>query len=175
MSGADFFIIIVVAILTWVGATRGVIKEFFELMIVTLDVLLCTHLYGPLSDLLVKAKLPVMTASTISYLFLFLLIAFTLWVVAGKAEASANIPPRNGGNQFGGALMAFVKSCILIWALLFMISTIPMTDNGKAFFAGSFCVRTLESLNPVVDQAFYAAGSERTYRWLHPRIKKFRF
>jgi uncharacterized membrane protein required for colicin V production len=176
MTGADFFIAVILFVLGWAGTTRGVIKEFFEFLIVTINPILCSYLYGPVGNLLTRyAHVPKGIAAIISFLFFFLLFAFILWVLAGNTEASANIPPHNGLNQLGGLVFALAKALVMIWVVLLGFSLIPMTKTGRAFFSKSFSVRMIESLNPTLDEILYATASRQAYQFIHPKIKKFNF
>ncbi|MCL5055617.1 MAG: CvpA family protein [Firmicutes bacterium] len=176
MTGADFFILFILLFFLWVGYQRGIIKEFFEFLILTVNVLICSWFYGPLSDLIAKyLHLPVMTSSVLCCFILFLILAFAVWVLSGKAEAAANIPPSHSGSRLGGAVFGFAKGALIAWYLLLILSLIPYSPNGLKFFSDSEGVKIVQNLNPVMNEFFHAAGSPRAYRFLHPLIKNSNF
>jgi uncharacterized membrane protein required for colicin V production len=176
MTGADFFIIFIVLFFLWSGSHRGIIKEFFEFFILTANILICSWIYGPISDLLVKfAHFPAMTASVLVFIVLFLVAAFVVWVISGKVEVAANIPPSNGPYRFGGAVIGFAKGILITWYLLLVLSFIPYTLNGIRLFSDSEGVQIVQSLNPIMDSILQAGGSARAYRFFHPLIKDSNF
>ena len=176
MTGADFFVFFIVLFFLWVGYQRGIIKEFFEFLILTVNVLICSWFYGPLSNLITQyLHIPVMTASVLCCLILFTAAAFIVWVLSGKAEAAANIPPSNSGSRLGGAVFGFAKGILIAWYLLLILSLIPYSSNGLKFFSDSEGVKIVQKLNPVMNELFHAAGSPRAYRFLHPMIENSNF
>ena len=155
------------------GSLRGIIKEFFELLIVSAGVLITTFIYPPISDLFVTyLHSPVLVASTVSFFAIFAVIAVTLWIYAGKAEIAANVPHTNIFNRIGGTFLALCKGAILLWALLFLFGVVDTDKDSRAFFRGSMSVVKIQELSPLIDNMFDTLGSRRAFRSILPLIKK---
>lgn len=172
-SWIDFFILVAAVFFIWSGSSRGVIMELFEFLIVTLNVLLCSHLYGPLSYFFVTfIHTPSLVASVISYVFFFLLFAVILWILAGKAQIAANIRDSVGPNRFGGAVFGFLKGLLIVWAFLFALAQIPLSKDSLDVLHASPTVQAVQSLTGPIDSALETAGSKRAYHTMHPLLMK---
>lgn len=173
MSWLDVLVVGFVVFFIWTGYSRGMIMEFFEFMIFSVNVVLSTHLYGFLSNLFVTfIHTPSLVASVISYLFFFSIVAVVLWVLAGKSEIAANIPPSFELGRLAGAFFAFVKAVLLAWAIFFGVSLIPLTDESKLVLHNSPTVHGVQSITLMVDSVLETLGSSRAYHTIHPLIQQ---
>jgi len=148
---------------------RGIIMEFFEFLIVTFNVVLCTHFYGALEGLLHSLfGTPSMIAGILSFFVFYLIFSCALWIIAGNLEAKANIPPSFGVNRMGGAFFGFIKGAVVIWWGLFFLSLVPMTKDSRELLHNSPTINTIQSMTPSIDNCLEFGGSARAYRVLHP-------
>lgn len=77
---ADFFLVLLVAVLTWAGYKRGVVAELFDVLAIVGSLTLSLRLYSPLGDFLLGNILSAFT-ETWAYGIAF----FLLWVPSALA------------------------------------------------------------------------------------------
>jgi len=173
MNWLDVALILGLVAFIWEGKERGIIMEIFEILIITLNPLLCTHLYPFISHpVIAHTIIPALYVNIVSFIFFFAIISMILWVLAGKLELLLKAPPDSSLMQLGGMILGVLKGGIILWGVLFIIGQFHLQPRTRAYYHASYSVRKIQGFSGRVEEAIHTFGSERAYYYMVPRIHK---
>jgi uncharacterized membrane protein required for colicin V production len=126
----DIVIVIVLAIATYKGYSRGFVSELGGAVAVT-GALVTPWFYNGFLDSQIEGvtKLGPGSAHVIGMFGTGLLTYVAIIVIARLLGAVAKLPVLGWGNAVGGALVGFAKGAILLWLVLFISLFFPLSPD----------------------------------------------
>lgn len=177
MNWVDAAIIVLLIIFIWAGTYRGLIMEIFDILTVVLGFIAATHLYfyGAVALRMIFKKMPIQTASTISFLTFFVFSGIIIMLIGAALEFANKIPIAGSINKFFGGIFATIKGFILLWATVVLVNLAPLNDAIRDAVNSSPSVKILTGINIIMDLLFNITTSAEAYKVIHSIIEKARF
>lgn len=145
MGWFDIFCVLFIVLVTYIGSKRGLVFEVFDVVILTLGTGLSLYLYNYLADFILSLlKWNKNFAKWFSFLAVFIVITGVLFFIGILLDKliKLNVTMKSL-NTFGGFVVGFLKSFILLWILLLLIMVMPFAKEGKKHIFKSFCARSV--------------------------------
>ncbi|MDR2018000.1 MAG: CvpA family protein [Syntrophobacterales bacterium] len=123
----DIIVLATFGILTIIGWWKGLVKQLFGLAGMIGGFMLAMKYYQPTSKFL--ANIHSGPAKTISFVAIFLtcvIVAILMGRVMGKFVSDANL---GFIDRTGGAVLGFLKGCIVVSVLVIILTTFLSPDN----------------------------------------------
>jgi len=137
----DIIVLAIILILTVIGWWKGLVKQFFGLAGIVAGYILALKFYQPAAKLLTGFH-PA-TARIIGFVAVFLaclLAAHLMGWIVGRLTAGSKL---GFLNRVGGALLGFLKGCVVVCILVVILAAFLSPDHG--LFKGS---RTVKHILP---------------------------
>jgi uncharacterized membrane protein required for colicin V production len=150
----DVVIVIVLAITTWKGYSRGFVAELGGAVAVV-AALVTPWFYNGSLDQQIEAitKLGPGSAHVIGMFGTGLLTYFIVLFIARLLGGVAKLPILGLGNALGGAFIGFAKGAILLWLMLFISLYFPLSRDIRDDLHQSHLAPYLVSYDATVDGA----------------------
>ncbi|MFH1453464.1 MAG: CvpA family protein [Armatimonadota bacterium] len=174
MSWLDIFLVLFIILVTYIGSKRGLIFEIFDMLVLTIGLGLTLHIYKHLADFLNSVfKLNKTSSAWVSFIILFLIIAGLLMFLAVVLDKFVKLAVvMKPLHTFGGGVLAFIKSFILIWLILLLILVMPVKEESKRKVFSSAVARSVWNATPIVVEVFDIVSPSFAQESLNKIIKK---
>jgi uncharacterized membrane protein required for colicin V production len=150
----DVVIVVVLAIATLKGWSRGFVSELGGALAVT-GALVTPWLYNGSFDPQIQAvtKLGPGSAHVLGMFATGLLTYLVIVTIARLLGTIAKLPVLGLGNALGGAVIGFAKGAILLWLVLFIALFFPLSRDIRADLHQSQLAPYLVQYDPRIDDA----------------------
>lgn len=177
MNWIDVSLIVLWFIILWAGTYRGLIMEIFDIITILGGFITATHLYnyGAIFLKIVFKKIPIQTASAISFLTFFVIAGIIITLLGTALELANKIPIAGGINKFFGGVFASIKGIVLLWATVILVNLAPLNEAIRNALKSSPSVKVLTWGNPIIDLVFKFTTSKEAYNIIHSVISKANF
>jgi uncharacterized membrane protein required for colicin V production len=150
----DIVIVIVLAIATFKGYSRGFVSELGGAVAVTAALITPWFYNGTLDPQIEQwTKLGPGSAHVIGMFATGLFTYLAILIVARLLGTIAKLPVLGFGNALGGGLVGFSKGAILLWLVLFVALFFPLSPDIRAGLHQSRLAPTLVSYDAPIDDA----------------------
>lgn len=124
----DIIVLAIILILTIIGWWKGLVKQLFGLAGVIAGYILALKYYQPGAKLLTGFH-PA-TARIISFVAIFLACVLVAHLIGWAVGRLASGPKLGFLNRIGGALLGFVKGCVVVCILVIVLGAFLSRDNA---------------------------------------------
>lgn len=150
----DILIVVVLAIATWKGYTRGFVSELGGAVAVA-GALITPWFYNGSFDPQIEAtlKLGPGSAHVVGMFATGLITYVVILIVARLLGRIAKLPLLGLGNALGGAAIGFAKGAILLWVVLFIALFFPLSPDIRDGLHDSKLAPFLVTYDAPIDDA----------------------
>lgn len=165
MNWVDVLIWLTLALFTWVGFRRGLVRQIFDLAAVVVA-LVAAYLFSPRLAVFLEqtfslkqhlqhyfprglsaANLSELLLSFISFILVYQMVKLALIFVGGVVGTVASAPVISAINRVGGAGFGLLKGLLLVFVAITIVNLIPL-DNMPEVYQTSALVRQLIDISP---------------------------
>jgi membrane protein required for colicin V production len=136
----DIVVLVVVGILTIAGLFSGMVKQLFGLAGVIGGYMLAMRYYQFCSKYLTSFSPG--TARAISFVLIFLACIVAAYFIGWLVGKIVTISGLGFFNKMGGALLGFVKGCLIICVMVIVLNTFFPADTG--FYKRSHTIKYIQ-------------------------------
>jgi|GEM_PF-3149731 len=179
MTWLDVLLAIIIIATVYIGTNRGLIVEFFDLLLLVFAFTL--GIYGKtfIADFLIRQfDWGKVFANWVGFLLIFTIFATLIFLLGCYVKDAVNAKseiPKEVNQIFGGFLAAF-KGILFGCLLLMLIGGIPnLSQSFRAKSGNGIVVRQVDKLIPGVEDLVVALSPKGTGTYLAKKINLSRF
>lgn len=139
----DIIVLVAIAALTIAGLFNGMVKQLFGLAGIVAGYMLAMKFYQPCSKFL--TSFPPGTARAISFIAIFISCILFAHIIGWLVGRFFDISGLGFLNRIGGALLGFLKGCIIVSVIVMILTT--FLPAKSSLFKKS---RTIKYILPVI-------------------------
>lgn len=173
MNWFDVFSILFLILIAYIGSKRGLILEFFDLIILFAGLGLTFHLYGHLSKLILSFLAWDKTfCAWFSFFVIFIIIAGVLFFIALVLDRTVKLSVSlKSLNMYAGLLLAILKGVFILIMALVVILSMPIKKEDKKYIFSSGSAKILWNFYPPFKDVFDIVSPTFVNDYINDAIK----
>jgi len=179
MTWLDLLVVFIVGLTIFIASHRGLIMEFFDLLIIVGAFILAIQAKNPLAGVFMdKLSWTPGLANWMGFMLVFVPVGVLIFLLGCYVKDSINAHTKVPlwMDQLFGVLFGTVKALFFGVMIVVLIGIIPNTSvTFRAATGKGFIVRQVDKLIPSLEQAVIAVSPKKTGKYLAGKIQAARF